>query len=136
MPPIPNLTAADFLPLWPAVVLSLAGIILLLSEVFLRATEREGENVRTYQAVFTVAVAVLAGALALGLLFEAPRAVFLAFAVLDPFSAFITAVACLGLGLTALLSDGFLRQRQAERGEFYALLPLRHGGDESSGAVE
>ncbi len=128
MPPIPNLTAADFLPLWPAVVLSLAGMVLLLSEVFLKATKREGESVRTYQAVFTVGAAVLAGVLALSLTFEPARAVFLAFAVLDPFSSFITAVACLGLALTALLSDGFLRQRQAERGEFYALLLFATAG--------
>ncbi|MGO8969281.1 MAG: NADH-quinone oxidoreductase subunit N [Myxococcaceae bacterium] len=128
MPPLPNLTAADFLPLWPAVVLSLAGLVLLLSEVFLKATPREGEGVRTYQAVLTVVASVGAGLLALRLVFEPARGVFLGFAVLDPFSSFITAVVCLGLGLTALLSDGFLRSRQAERGEFYALLLFATAG--------
>ena len=128
MPPIPNLTAADFLPLWPAVVLSLAGILLLLSEVFLKATEREGESVRSYQAILTVAASVGAGLLALGLAFEPGRPVFLGFAVLDPFSSFITAVVCLGLGLAALLADGFLRSRKAERGEFYALLLFATAG--------
>ena len=118
--PLPTLTAADFQPLWPAVVLSLAGILLLLSEVFLKATAREGEAVRTYQAVLTVAASVAAGLLALGQAFEPARAVFLGFGVLDPFSSFVTAVVSLGLWLTALLADGLLRSRQAERGEFYA----------------
>ncbi len=128
MPPLPTLTPADFQPLWPAVVLSLAGMVLLLSEVFLKATAREGEGVRTYQAVFTVLASVGAGLLALRLAFEPGRAVFLGFAVLDPFSSFVTAVVCLGLGLTALLADGFLRNRQAERGEFYALLLFATAG--------
>jgi NADH-quinone oxidoreductase subunit N len=128
MPPIPNLTATDFLPLWPALVLSVAGILLLLSEVFLSAAKSEGEGVRTYQALLTVAASVAAGAIALGLTFEPARPVFLGFAVLDPFSSFLTAVVCLGLGLVALLSDGFLRTRQAERGEFYALLLFAAAG--------
>ncbi len=126
MPPIPNLTAADFLPLWPALVLSLAGIVLLLSEVFLSATKPEG--VRTYQALLTVAASGGAGGIALSLVFEPARPVFLGFAVLDPFSSFLTAVVCLGLGLTALLADGFLRTRQAERGEFYALMLFAAAG--------
>jgi NADH-quinone oxidoreductase subunit N len=62
------------------------------------------------------------------LTFEPARPVFLGFAVLDPFSSFITAVVCLGLGLTALLADGFLRSRQAERGEFYALMLFAGAG--------
>ncbi len=126
MPPIPNLTATDFLPLWPALVLSLAGVVLLLSEVFLTATKAEG--VRTYQALLTVAASAGAGGIALTLTFEPARPVFLGFAVLDPFSSFLTAVVCLGLGLTALLADGFLRTRQAERGEFYALLLFAAAG--------
>jgi NADH-quinone oxidoreductase subunit N len=128
MPPIPNITSADFLPLWPALVLSMAGILLLLSEVFLSATKTEGEGVRTYQALLSVAASVLAGGIALALIFEPPRPVFLGFAVLDPFSSFLTAVVCLGVGLTALLADGFLRTRQAERGEFYALILFAGAG--------
>jgi NADH-quinone oxidoreductase subunit N len=128
MPPIPNLTSIDFLPLWPAMVLSLAGILLLLSEVFLSGTKTEGQGVRTYQALLTVAASGAAGGIALSLIFEPARPVFLGFAVLDPFSSFLTAVVCLGLGLVALLSDGFLRTREAERGEFYALLLFAAAG--------
>jgi NADH-quinone oxidoreductase subunit N len=128
MPPIPTLTAADFLPLWPALVLSLAGIVLLLSEVFLSATKSEGQGLRTYQAVLTVVASAGAGCIALVSTFEPARPVFLGFAVLDPFSSFLTAVVCLGLGLTALLADGFLRTRQAERGEFYALMLFAAAG--------
>jgi NADH-quinone oxidoreductase subunit N len=128
MPPIPNLTAADFLPLWPALVLSLAGILLLLSEVYLSATKVEGDAARTYQALLTVAASACAGGIALSLTAEPSRPVFLGFAVQDPFSSFITAVVCLGVGLTALLSDGFLRTRKAERGEFYALVLFAGAG--------
>jgi NADH-quinone oxidoreductase subunit N len=123
MPPIPNLAAADFTPLWPALVLTAGAILLLLSEVFLAA-----RAVRTYQAVLSVAASFLAGAIALANAFQPPRAVFLGFAVLDPFSSFLTAVVCLGLGLTALLANGFLQERQAERGEFYALMLFAAAG--------
>jgi NADH-quinone oxidoreductase subunit N len=122
MPPIPNITAADFLPLWPALVLSAAAILLLLSEVFLSATKSEGPGVRTYQSLLTVAASVVAGGIGLGSAFQLPRTVFLGFAVLDPFSSFLTGVLCLGLALAALLANGFLRERDAERGEFYALM--------------
>ena len=128
MPPIPTLTSADFLPFWPALVLSLAGIVLLLSEVFLTVSKADGPGLRAYQALLTVAASIGAGAIALALTFETPRPVFLAFAVLDPFSSFLTAVVCLGVGLTALLADGFLRSRQAERGEFYALVLFAGAG--------
>ncbi|HXX30507.1 MAG TPA: NADH-quinone oxidoreductase subunit N [Myxococcaceae bacterium] len=116
MLPLPNIAGADFTPLWPALVLSVAAILLLVSEAFLSA----GSS-RTYQALLTVGAALLAGGIALGSAFQPARAVFLGFAVLDPFGSFLTAVACLGLLLAALLANGFLRSRQAERGEFYAL---------------
>jgi NADH-quinone oxidoreductase subunit N len=123
MPPIPNLTAADFTPLWPALVLTAGAILLLLSEVFLAAT-----SVRTYQALLSVGASFLAGALALSNAFLPPRTVLLGFAVLDPFSSFLTAVVCLGLGLAVLLANGFLQERQAERGEFYALMLFAGAG--------
>ena len=40
----------------------------------------------------------------------------------DPFSAFLSLIVCVGLGLSVLLAAGFLRHRNAERGEFYALM--------------
>jgi NADH-quinone oxidoreductase subunit N len=128
MPPIPNITAADFTPLWPALVLTAGAILLLLSEVFLAATRSAGEAVRTYQAVLTAVASGLAGVIALVSTFQPPRTVFLGFAVLDPFSSVLTAVVCVGLLLAALLANGFLRSRDAERGEFYALMLFSGAG--------
>ena len=50
------------------------------------------------------------------------------FAVLDPFSSLVSLVICIGVGLSALLAPAFLRGRQAERGEFYALLLFAGAG--------
>ena len=50
------------------------------------------------------------------------------YAVLDPFSSWMTAMVCLGTGLAVLLSAGFLKHRNAERGEFYALMLFAAAG--------
>jgi NADH-quinone oxidoreductase subunit N len=120
---IPNLTWADFLPLLPAIIMTVGASILLLSEVFLTATSSRG-----YQAVLSTAAAVLAGVVALGTMFEAPREVFLGYGVMDPFSSFLTFVICVGLALASLSAAGFLRRRGAERGEFYALMHFAAAG--------
>ena len=48
--------------------------------------------------------------------------------MLDPFSSWTTAMVCLGTGLAVLLSSGFLKHRNAERGEFYALMLFAAAG--------
>ncbi|MBZ4415201.1 NADH-quinone oxidoreductase subunit N [Myxococcus sp. RHSTA-1-4] len=120
---LPTLSLADFFPLLPAILMVVGACILLLSEVFLSATAS-----RAYQAVLTVVTAVAAGAVAVVMMFEPPREVMLGFGVLDPFSSFLTFVVCVGLGLAALSSVGFLRRRGAERGEFYALMLFASAG--------
>ena len=60
--------------------------------------------------------------------FEPARAVLQGYAVLDPFSSWMTAMVCLGTGLAVLLSAGFLKHRNAERGEFYALMLFAAAG--------
>ncbi len=104
---------SDFLALVPVAILTLGGIAVLLSEVFL-VSERRG-----YQAVLTVVTAAAAALWAAW----APLAgqIFGRQAVADRFSAFVTAVVCAGLALSALVGAGWLRARNAERGEFYAL---------------
>ncbi|HVP60494.1 MAG TPA: NADH-quinone oxidoreductase subunit N [Myxococcaceae bacterium] len=116
MLPLPTLTTADFLPLWPALILSAGACLVLLSEVFLSSGSR------TFQAPLTVSCTVLAGVVAATTALSAPAEVFRGFAVLDPFGSLVTVVVCIGVGLSALLAPAFLRGRHAERGEFYALL--------------
>ena len=113
---IPTLTAADFVPLWPALILSAGACLVLLSEVFLSSASR------SFQAPLTVASTVLAGVVAAASVFSTPGEVFKGFAVLDPFGSLVSLLVCIGIGLSALLTPAFLRGRHAERGEFYALL--------------
>jgi NADH-quinone oxidoreductase subunit N len=120
---LPNITSADFLPLLPAILLVLSGCVLLLSEVFLSATSS-----RAYQAVLTAATAVAGGIVSVWLMFKPAQQVFLGYAVLDPFSSFLSLILCVGLGLAALSAAGFLHRRGAERGEFYALMMFATAG--------
>src|SRR5689334_14933771 len=99
---LPNITSADFLPLLPTLLLVLGASILLLSEVFLSATSS-----RAYQAVLTAGTATLGGIISVWLMFQPPQQVFLGYAVLDPFSSFLSLTLCVGLGLAALSAAGF-----------------------------
>jgi len=111
---------SDFLALVPVAILTVGAIVVLLSEVFL-VSGRRG-----YQSILTVAFAAAAGLYAT----LAPMAgpVFGRQAVGDPFSAFVTAIVCAGLALSALFGAGWLRARNAERGEFYALAMFGSAG--------
>ncbi len=120
---LPTLTSADFFPMLPAIIMVVGACILLLSEVFLSAHSSRG-----YQAVLTAITAVIAGVVALKMVFEPAREVFLGFGALDPFSSFLTFVVCVALALATLTSAGFLRKRGAERGEFYALMLFATAG--------
>ncbi len=119
---IPTFTLSDLLPVLPAAVLALGAIAMMMSEVFLSTANR------TYQAVVSVLCAALAGAIAMSNAFEPARAALQGFAVLDPFSSFMTVMVCLGTALSLLLSAGFLKHRNAERGEFYALVLFASAG--------
>ena len=119
---LPTLTATDFLPLWPALILSAGACLVLLSEVFLSSASR------SFQAPLTVATTALAGVVAAASAFSTPVEVFKGFAVLDPFGSLVSLLVCIGVGLSALLAPAFLRGRQAERGEFYALLLFAGAG--------
>jgi NADH-quinone oxidoreductase subunit N len=48
--------------------------------------------------------------------------------VLDPFSAALTLIICLAVFLSVLLAEGFLKGRNAERGEFYGLMLFAGAG--------
>ena len=119
---IPELSWQDLLPLIPAILLSGGAMVLLVTEVFLSSASR------TYQAILSVAASSAAGVSALVLAFQPAREVLGGFAVLDAFSSAVTAVVCLGTALATLLGAGFLRHRNAERGEFYALMLFAAAG--------
>jgi len=114
------LPVRDFAAMAPVAILAFGALALMLSEVFL-VSGRRG-----YQAVLTVAVAVLT---AVSVLAVSPAgAVFGGQATVDAFSAFVTVVVCLGVTLSALVSADWLRARGAERGEYYALVLFAASG--------
>jgi len=119
---IPHFTFQDALPVLPTGVLVVGAIVLLMSEVFLSTQQR------TYQAVIATLTALLAGAVGMMNAFEPARAVLQGYVVLDPFSSWMTVLVCLGTALASLLSAGFLKHRNAERGEFYALMLFAAAG--------
>jgi NADH-quinone oxidoreductase subunit N len=119
---IPTLTSNDLLPVVPAALLTGGAIVLLMTEAFLAAASR------TYQAMLAVLVSVTASVVAARNAAEPARSVLQGFAVLDPFSSYLTMMVCAGTALAVLLAAGFLKHRNAERGEFYALVLFSAAG--------
>ncbi len=120
----PTFTLDQFLPVMPAGILAAGAIALMLSEVFLTSASR------TYQAVLAVVASMLASGVALMNAFDPVPAhdVLQHFAVHDAFSSYMTAMVSAGTAIAALLSAGFLKHRNAERGEFYALMLFASAG--------
>jgi NADH-quinone oxidoreductase subunit N len=110
----------DFVALVPVAILTLGALVLLISEVFLVSGKRG------YQAVLTVVFAAAAAIAAA--VNPVSGHVFGKQAVSDGSSVFITVVVCAGLALSALVGAGWLRLRNAERGEFYALSTFAAAG--------
>ena len=119
----PDFTMSDFWPVIPAAVLAGAAIALMLSEVFLTPNATRG-----YQSILSVVACAVAGAIGVHNMTEPAHAALQGFAVMDPFSSFLTVVVCAGTALAALLAAGFLQHRNAERGEFYALMLFSAAG--------
>jgi NADH-quinone oxidoreductase subunit N len=108
-----GLPVRDFAALAPVAILAAGALALLLSEVFLTSGRRG------YQSGVTLVTALLAAVSAIVVPPAGP--IFGGQATIDAFSAFVTVVICLGVGLSALVSTGWLHARDAERGEYYAL---------------
>ncbi len=123
-----NIPWADFGGVSPSIALAAGAIALLLTEVSLR-----GER-RAYQGVLTSATAIIAAFLYVQLASGpsgavlSPHKLFGGAAVIDGFSCFAGVIICAGLFLTTVSGGAFLRPREAERGEFYALLLLAASG--------
>lgn len=121
---IPTITGADFQPLLPAAILMLGAIVLMLSEVY----QSSAAASRSYQAIIGFIFSVVAAGVGLYTALEPARTVFLGFGVMDPFSGAVTVTVCVGVALSVLVAAGFLRHRNAERGEFYALMLFSGAG--------
>ena len=121
---IPTFTLDQFVPVMPAGILAAGAIALMLSEVFLTS------GTRTYQAILAVLTSLFAAAVALHTAFDPVTAhrVLQNYAVHDAFSSYMTAMVAGGTAIAALLSAGFLKHRNAERGEFYALMLFASAG--------
>ncbi|HET7753141.1 MAG TPA: NADH-quinone oxidoreductase subunit N [Anaeromyxobacteraceae bacterium] len=115
-----GISANDVLALLPIIVLTIGAIAVLMSEVFLVSGKRG------YQAGLAVASAVLAAIAAIAVKAQGP--VFGGQATVDAFSIFITVTVCLGAGVSSLVSAGWLEARNAERGEFHALVLFASAG--------
>ena len=115
-----GLPVRDFSALAPVAVLAFGALALLLSEVFLVSARR------TYQAWITMAVAALAAVAAAAV--PPAGVIFGGQATVDLFSVFVTVTVCGGVALSALISAGWLKERGAERGEFYALILFAASG--------
>jgi NADH-quinone oxidoreductase subunit N len=111
---------SDFTALLPVAILTVGGLVLLLSEVFLVSGKRG------YQAVLTAVFA--GGAAAAAVAVPAQPGIFGGQAAADAFSAFVTVIVCAGLALSALAGAGWLEARSAQRGEFYALATFAAAG--------
>jgi len=115
-----GLPVRDFAALAPVAILALGALTLLMSEVFLTSARRG------YQAGVTLVTAVLTAVSAI--VVPPAGAIFGGQATIDAFSVFVTVVICLGVGLSALVSAGWLHARDAERGEYYALILFAASG--------
>ena len=111
---MPSFSIQDFMPIFPAAILAVGAMALLLSEAFLSPGHAAGS--RGYQSIVGVITAAFAGLVAFHNAFEEPRVVLQGFAVLDPFSSFVTVVVAVTVGLAVLLLAGFFKHRNAERG--------------------
>jgi NADH-quinone oxidoreductase subunit N len=123
-----NVRLIDIESLLPIDILVVGALVLLMTEVFLTSGRRG------YQSWLAVLTATLAGIFAL-VVPAPPQAIFNGMAHVDAFSTFVTVVVCIGVVLSALVGAPWLHARQAERGEFYALLLFGAAGMSLLGAA-
>jgi len=119
---LPSFSIQEFLPLLPAALLAVGAMLLMLTEAF------SVSKSRSYQAILAAAVSAVAGYLAFQNTQLPAKLMMNGYGVTDGFSSWITVIACLAAGMSALLALGFFRQRNAERGEFYGLLLFSAAG--------
>lgn len=117
------ITPIDIASTLPFIVLCLFGMIVLLLEVF----QRQGQP-RAYLA-YVSAVGFITAALSAWLLMGVEgQLVFHDMNYIDGFSKVTAILMCLAGALTSLIAPRYLAERNADRGEFYALILFSAGG--------
>ncbi len=139
----------DLVGVLPALVLAAGGLLLLVSEVFLRGVRPEvlgpsagpalaaqaqmapgseakpepaaAQPDRRYQAWVAAAFAAIGLWAALAKVGDAPAVLFSGAAVSDGFARVVAAVVCATLLLSCIVAYSYLESLRATRGEFYAL---------------
>jgi NADH-quinone oxidoreductase subunit N len=147
---------SDLYGVLPALILSVGALLILLSEVFLRAVQPERLGLpggaagaaqarlppgsdsapapplpapdRRYQAWLAAAFAVAALWAAAAQFGDPTVSIFSGAAVSDGFARVVAAVACASLALSCLVSFSYLEALRATRGEFYALAMFSAAG--------
>jgi NADH-quinone oxidoreductase subunit N len=116
-------TSADLLGLLPALLLVLAGMAVLLLEVFQRASFP-----RTPLAYVTALAALLAAAVAYLIAPAEPQTLWGGMVRFDALGCVITAFTAVACAITALGSTRYLEELEIDRGEYYALLLFATAG--------
>jgi len=141
-----NFNPSDLQGVLPALILAAGALVLLTSEVFLRAVhpaalsgepvspvaaarlqpaariaERTPPADRRYQAWLAAVFALLGLWAAVAQMGEPAAPLFSGAAVTDGFSRVVSAVVCGALVLSCIVSFGYLEALRATRGEYYAL---------------
>jgi NADH-quinone oxidoreductase subunit N len=130
-----NFNPNDLYGILPALILSVGGLLLLTSEVFLKQAsgsrlqasanaapaETEAGPDRRYQAWVAAAVAAAGLWAALAQLGDPTLSLFSGAAVSDGFARVVAAVVCGSLLISCVLASSYLESLHATRGEFYAL---------------
>ncbi len=117
------MTDSVFMALAPILVVSLGGLLLMLSEVVRQDTSGPSADLATGSFL-----ALMAGAIvSVSLWFVGPEqltgaALAAPYLIVDRFTLFFNFVLCLGGALAALLAGGYLPEHKLDRGEFYPLL--------------
>ena len=119
---LPSFSLQEFSPLLPAILLAIGAMVLMLTEAF------SVSKSRGYQAILSATVAAVAGYLAFQNTQLPAGLIMNGRGVTDGFSSWITVIVCLAAAMSSLLAFGFFRQRNTERGEFYALLLFAAAG--------
>jgi NADH-quinone oxidoreductase subunit N len=112
-----SFNANDLMGVLPALILSAGALVLMTSEVFLRAETPD----RRYQAWLSGGFALLALCAALSQLGNPAQPIFSGAAMSDGFGRVVAATVSGSLLLSCLVAFGYLESLRATRGEFYAL---------------
>ena len=119
------MTDSVFVSVAPLLVVSLGGILLMLTEVF--AKRRPDAGPSSDLALGSFVVLAMGAVVALALWFVGPDKLTGAeaaapYLIVDRFTLFFEFVLCLGGGLACLMAGGYLPEHRLDRGEYYPLL--------------